>query len=269
MAFAPRGSKIPSRSPNQSPYRTASTSSHIPGSKAKISLSFDRVQTPSGKASDDACSVRSSCGSDGKSTFKPSGTAWTGDDLATASSQTPGTSDKHPAHNDCAGMHLIHENTSYSGNAGLVTPAPREGQKFTASLPQLEDSSPQGPSGVSTPVRSSNRTVQLSPAACKTLNGVAAQLWIMAYHQQYTPKHADGSAHQDAEPVEHLTQAVLLHILDTGVGLGRGCMSGSALESFQNKCAAACLAGLLLLIVGYACLHAISVHNSYSSMHYS
>ena len=166
MAFAPRGSsKIPSRSPKQSPYRTASSSSHIPGSKAKMSLSFDRVQTPSGKTSDDACSVRSSCGSDGKSTFKSSGTAWydmiwsqsssmsapvtdfqaicmhrKGDDLAAASSQTPGASDTH---GDCAGMHLIHENTSYSGNAGLVTPAPREGQKVTASLPQPEDSSSQ------------------------------------------------------------------------------------------------------------------------------
>ncbi|KAL3148848.1 hypothetical protein ABBQ32_001724 [Trebouxia sp. C0010 RCD-2024] len=270
MAFAPRGSKIPSRSPKQSPYRTASTSSHIPGNKAKISLSFDRVQTPSGKASDDACSVRSSCGSDGKSTFKPSGTAWTGDDSATASSQNPSISDMHPARTDNAGMHLIHENTSYSGNAGLVTPAPREGQKFTASLPQLADTSPQhGPSGVSTPVRSSNKTVRLSPAACKSLNGVAAQLWIMAYNQQYTPKHVDGSIHQGADPVEHLTRAVLLHILDTGVGLGTGCMLGSALKSFQTKLAMACLAGLLLLIVGYACLHAISVQNSYSSMHYS
>lgn len=67
----------------------------------------------------------------------------TGDDSATASSQNPSISDMHPARTDNAGMHLIHENTSYSGNAGLVTPAPREGQKFTASLPQLADTSPQ------------------------------------------------------------------------------------------------------------------------------
>lgn len=69
--------------------------------------------------------------------------------------------------------------------------------------------------------------------------------------------------------VDFYVQAVLLHILDTGVGLGTGCMLGSALKSFQTKLAMACLAGLLLLIVGYACLHAISVQNSYSSMHYS
>ena len=76
MAFAPRGSKGPNRSPKHSPYRTASAYSHTPSSRAKTSLSFDRVQIPSGKACDDACSVRSSCGSDSRNTFKPSSTSW-------------------------------------------------------------------------------------------------------------------------------------------------------------------------------------------------
>lgn len=64
-------------------------------------------------------------------------------------------------------------------------------------------------------------------------------------------------------------QAVLLYLIETGVELGGDRMSGSVTANFQKKVAAACLAGLLLLIVGIACLHAISVQNSYSSMHYS
>ena len=165
MAFAPRGSKLkgPSRSPKQSPYPSASASSHTPASKAKVSLSFDRVQTPPGRACDDACSVRSSSGSDSRCTFRPSGTAWyitapntrssapsltiqgteiicrKGYDLATAARQTSDA--LSTAQSNCSGMHLIHEDISYSQNAGLVTPAPREGQRFGASL-HLADSSP-------------------------------------------------------------------------------------------------------------------------------
>lgn len=166
MAFAPRGSKGPGRSPKQSPYQTASASSHKPSSRAKTCLSFE---TPPGKACDDACSVRSSCGSDSRNTFKPSSTSWyvithttqlvcsvtdsqgtesactcrRGDDLATAGSQTPGTSHAIPhAHGNLSGMHLIHEHTSYSQDDGLVTPAPKEGQRFRSNL-QLESTSSQ------------------------------------------------------------------------------------------------------------------------------
>lgn len=57
--------------------------------------------------------------------------------------------------------------------------------------------------GVNTSVHTSTKTVHLSPAACKSLNEVAAQLWIMAYHQQYTPKQAGSAADQG---VEQLTQ---------------------------------------------------------------
>lgn len=62
-------------------------------------------------------------------------------------------------------------------------------------------------------------------------------------------------------------QAALLHIIDTGVGLSN--TQGRATAVSQKKLAAACLAGLFLLIAAIACLHATSVQNSYSSMHYS
>ena len=64
-------------------------------------------------------------------------------------------------------------------------------------------------------------------------------------------------------------QAALLHIIDTGVKLGLSNTQGTGTAVSQKKLAAACLAGLFLLIAGIACLHAISVQNSYSSMHYS
>lgn len=85
----------------------------------------------------------------------------------------------------------------------------------------------QGPSDVS-PLRSSNETVRLSPAACKSLNEVAAQLWIMAYNQQYTPKQAGGSTHQGAEPVEHLTQVGVLPA-NAGCQAESGCDIAAAL----------------------------------------
>ena len=52
-------------------------------------------------------------------------------------------------------------------------------------------------------MHTSPESVQLSPAACKALNEVAAQLWIMAYHQQYTPKQ-EGSTREHS--IERLTQ---------------------------------------------------------------
>lgn len=62
-----------------------------------------------------------------------------GDDLATAGSQTPGTSYALPdAHGNVSGMHLIHEHTSYSQNDGLVTPAQKEGRRFGPSLQPAE-----------------------------------------------------------------------------------------------------------------------------------
>ena len=64
-------------------------------------------------------------------------------------------------------------------------------------------------------------------------------------------------------------QAALLHIIDTSVPLGLSNTQGRATAIYQKKLAAAFLAGLFLLIAGIACLHAISVQSSYSSMHYS
>jgi len=53
--------------------------------------------------------------------------------------------------------------------------------------------------------RQSDKTVHLSPAACKSLNQVAAQLWIVAYNQKYEAKH--GSAPPEGiESAQHLTQ---------------------------------------------------------------
>ena len=49
--------------------------------------------------------------------------------------------------------------------------------------------------------------VQLSPAACKRLNEVAAHLWIIAYHQQYMPTQVDAATAKDVNTVQHLTQA--------------------------------------------------------------
>lgn len=66
-----------------------------------------------------------------------------------------------------------------------------------------------------------------------------------------------------------VTQAALLHIIDTGVQLGLRSTQGRTTAISQKKLAAACLAGLFLLTVGVVCLHAISVQNSCSSMHYS
>ena len=63
----------------------------------------------------------------------------------------------------------------------------------------------QGTLGVTSPTRTSIKTVQLSPATCKSLNEVAAQLWIMAYHQQYTPKQEESLTEHS---VEHLTQVL-------------------------------------------------------------
>ena len=64
-------------------------------------------------------------------------------------------------------------------------------------------------------------------------------------------------------------QVALVHIIDTGVRLGLGNTQGSIAAISPKKLAAACLAGLFLLILAIASLHAISVQNSYSSMHYS
>lgn len=66
-----------------------------------------------------------------------------------------------------------------------------------------------------------------------------------------------------------ITQAALLHIVETGVQVGLSNTQATATAISQKKLAAACMAGLFLLITGVACLHAITVQNSYSSIHYS
>lgn len=95
-------------------------------------------------------------------------------------------------------------------------------------------------SSVTASVHTSTKTVHLSPAACKSLNEVAAQLWIMAYHQQYTPKQAASTA----EPgVEQITQVCVSPTV-TSHGIGAAfpalpgnflCLAKSAPHSIRQR----------------------------------
>ena len=69
MAFAPKSSKVPRRSP----YHQTSLPCSSGNSKARMALTFDAV--PSALA-DDACSMQGSCGPDFRSRLRTPGTAW-------------------------------------------------------------------------------------------------------------------------------------------------------------------------------------------------
>ncbi|KAL0021946.1 hypothetical protein WJX79_010853 [Trebouxia sp. C0005] len=127
MAFAPRSSQGPRRSP----YHAGSVASHTPSSKVKMSLSFDKAPRTPGAMLDDACSVQSSSGSDSRSRLRQPGTAWKGDEVVATSSATPdGTSDIPPSttHTN-TDTYQEHAHTSFSQHSGLTTPASKEGQR--------------------------------------------------------------------------------------------------------------------------------------------
>ncbi|DBA74264.1 hypothetical protein WJX77_008079 [Trebouxia sp. C0004] len=259
MAFAPRSSQGPRRSP----YHAGSLPSHTPSSKVKVSLSFDKGPRTPGATLDDACSVQSSSGSDSRSRLRQPGTTWKGDEVVATSSATPqadGTPDVAPSTFDSnTGTYQEHDNTSLSLHSGLTTPASKEGQRQGFRAHNEGHNPPQVKSSVQ---KQSSKTVLLSPAACKTLNEVAAQLWIIAYHQRYEPGH-DGTPPQGLETTQQLTQASLAYILETGI------TPGSQSQTSLTWKAIVCMAGLMTLALAAMCMHVMSGLDSTSYKEFS
>lgn len=136
----------------------------------------------------------------------------------------------------------VQDNNNIFQPAGLVTPASKDGHRSVLQLQGLEQSPESDVSQVTfvmctarlvsfvgvaatlygstgrylraiclqdslarPPKQQPSQAVQLSPAVCKSLNEVAAQLWIIAYHQKYTPK-CSKTKSPDMETVQQLTQ---------------------------------------------------------------
>lgn len=76
----------------------------------------------------------------------------------------------------------VHDNTSFHTVEDLSTPAAKEGQRAALST----RSSTAAPCDKK-PKSTSDAAVHLGPAVCKRLQDVAAQLWIIAHHQEYEP----------------------------------------------------------------------------------
>ena len=92
---------------------------------------------------------------------------------ASNSTHTPMPSAPNTSQN---GSYQVHDNTSFN-NIDMSTPAAKEGLRAEGSTP------------VNTPCNKKQKStaVHLTPAACKHLQDIAAQLWIIAHHQEYEP----------------------------------------------------------------------------------
>lgn len=92
----------------------------------------------------------------------------------------------------------VRDNNSFHG-LELSTPAAKEGFRAEAMTPN------------NTPVNSKPKhhsAVQLTPAACKHLQDVAARLYVIAHYQQYDPQ-AVSSFDQQHDAMPQLAQVLL------------------------------------------------------------
>lgn len=125
-------------------------------------------------------------------------------------SMTPGPSGA-PSHvTPSPGSRLLSNPASYTGNTSfsvrentgfhgmeLCTPAAREGYRAEAMTPS------------NSPVNSTHQPVVcLTPAACKYLHAFAAELWVIAHHQQYEPQ-AVSIFDRQADALPYLAKVLL------------------------------------------------------------